>query len=456
MSKTLITFLAITLFTSILAINPLPKLQGSHKGYVTIFQDIRGYYVGADFEFDPVSRSNEFGPSTHQMMLGLYTSQTLLPNKCLDFYTYSCKAYNCTIRENNASSVYPSFSASGKKVTATLYLEYTHWYLSVDSNALLTDTCTSSAEYGTGRYGILGLGRTAGSELNFGGVGYPVFSIYLPTDSSSGKLLFKNDPSYTKSSHPIAQIETDTDWKILIDGSISVGKQEYFAKTHLIFDLNADSIGFPRDLFQIILDYLSTFGVSCDESSYQPACSYPDGHIYQLPDIIITSGSFRIPIPPQLYVLNVGTQDYMTSFNLNINALGTNETGRSFVTNEYSNTIILDSSFMTYYYTVFDGADNRQKQKITLYISKNAIVPNDPNFIYYILGIIGLIVLLSVCIILRNKNKKNNSYDLQSSLTLNEQTTIYGKNHNVVEYSQPASNAQSTYKSTHKKDAIDG
>ena len=62
----------------------------------------RIYYFYVDF-MDKHSNMNNLSdiPSTVAMIPAFYTSNTLLVKNCLDFSTYNCEDYGCTVYEKS-------------------------------------------------------------------------------------------------------------------------------------------------------------------------------------------------------------------------------------------------------------------------------------------------------------------------------------------------------------------
>ena len=75
----------------------------------------------------------------------------------------------------------------------------------------------------------------------------------------------------------------------------------------------------------------------------------------------ITIRALRFPLKSMFKTLIVSTGRMIMFFN--IKAIGSDKSGSAYVTPGYNNYIILDSNFMRYYYTVFDGSS----QGITIY-----------------------------------------------------------------------------------------
>jgi len=366
------------------------RLNGPNAGIISIKKDSRGFYIGVDFVRDDPNSNKTYIQNDYPVLLGLYTSETLLASSCSDFSHYDCKSFKCFPFDETTVS-YPYFVASGVYATTIAYVDYSHWRL--DADAVLADSCNqNSISIGKNTYGIIGMGIKGGSEYNF--IESLLFSIHLEEDYSNGLLIFKKDFNYTTSEIPVVTIPTDKNWQADINGKIQVGNQSFSITSKLIFDLNTDAIGFPFDQYYAILTYLSDYGVACTgDASSQPSCAY-HGVIKDLPTIEIINDSMQIPIVPQVYVKNGRNEENVTKIVLNMRALGTNYTGKSYVTPEYSNTIILDAGFMSNYYTVFEGETEKDNQRITLYPTKS--FPSTSRNLVWVYITAGVVVLLII------------------------------------------------------------
>jgi len=421
MNKSLLFFFCLALINSAFGTTQTnsPNLQGSKSGSVTIYKrSDKGFYVGADFKENESGANDRFGRYTFPMDLGLYTSQTLLPKKCLAFNTYDCDAWNCRPSQTKKTVNYPYFSASGNLASADVYVDYSSW--SLYTQALYADSCeTKSASNGSSSNGILGMGVNGKNLENL--IGRQKFSIYLNKDLSGGELIFNDDnANYANSSEQISVTYTDQDWKFTFTfGTIRIGDSVSYIEegTQLIFDINENAIGFPLSNYNAILSFLSKYGVICNQTRlYQPTCLYT-GYISSLPTIILKKiTGDTIPIPPEIYVQNSSNPSNVTTVTLNLRALGNNLTGNNYVTADYNNSIILDANFMRYYYTVFDATFMIEKPRIILYIAGNGPTPDPSNF-PIVATVIALIVAGLICYYLKYANKKdiNNQHSLLSN-----------------------------------------
>jgi hypothetical protein len=397
---------------------PLLNAYASKHGTVKLRKDYNnGYYAIVDFQYlyseDSDSEYVSTSSSTGAMMLGLYTSQTWLSNGCLGFSYYWCSINSCTqYTYNTLSENLPYFSASGYRAIANAYLDYSDWYLY--QNAAITASCTSNSNgwYGQGRTGILGMGVASNGYYNFRS--QRKFSIYIDpkvTYGVAGELTFNVDQD--KIANPSSSGYTftaDTNWHV------SMGYYSYIYfygqssntlsmnNFNLIFDLSSPTIGLPYSIYTTFVSYFGkAAGVTCTSSLSNPICYYY-GSINNLPTIQLYANSQYIAIPPQVYLQNGFSYDndaYLSQVTLNIRALANNLTYTNYVTSDYSNYIILGSSFMTYYYTTFDYTSGYPR--ITLSIA--ATPGSGLTWLWITLGVAGLIAVIICCVCIAKAKK---------------------------------------------------
>jgi len=287
---------------------------------------------------------------------------------------------------------YPYFSADGGYAGADLYLEYINWDLKAD--AFLAESCNSHYEYyGQFRSGIIGMGTEGNAWNNF--YFFPKFGIYLNKDLSGGKLMFTQDTSYYNSSFPVTSMIADRNWKVKLNGYIKVGYNTVSFIGKLVFDMHADAIGLPYATSSTILSYLKSYSsVDCKwDTSYQPMCDY-NGYISNLPDIVIVNGTNQISIPPEVYVVDGYRKDYVSMITLNFKVIGSIYTKKNYVTPDYNDAIILDSRFMSYYYTAFDNSYG--VPTIALYIAIHNSMTGLQ--VLYLLIFVGIVIAVVCCV----------------------------------------------------------
>jgi len=419
-----------------------PRLNVTNSGNIPLYKDSQGFYAGVDLAKDDSSWPY-YGPNTVSMLLGLYTSQTLLVTSCMSFTQYDCQKYQCTqYGWMNKTVQYPYFIASGFSATAEAYLDYSHW--SLGDYALIAATCSSGgmAVYGYGMSGILGLGLNTGNGLINYNVGNPVFSLYLkPVNNQAGYLMFQKDLRYASSSSPIATLKTDKNWRSTFNGYIQVGVTSVsLYNVSLIFDLYADTIGFPSTVYNSVLQYLGYAGAYCS-GNYRASCSY-GSYMSRLPTLAIQlnyPNSGNIYLPPEVYVYNYSSyanSTYVSSFTLNLRALGSNLPTTSYVTPDFNNTLILNSDVLSRYYSVFD-ASSPNSPYIYLY---NAVqtppIPGSTSWWNFVIGGVVLAIIICACCRCCCRPKVINT--VQTPLILNDETQAqFAKAPILVNYAYP-------------------
>lgn len=389
----------------------LAVLHGSYaydyvtkSGSVTINKDTNGYYVNADlsYNYNDASDSEGYDSDIAQMMLALYTSQTMFSSYCLDFNYYYCSSYGCSeYTWESTTASYPSFDVlTAYPASANLYLDYGNWEL--NSNAIIASSCSNDIyyNYGTNRSGILALGvnNTLNNFINTS-----MFSISLARDGSSGTLQFYSNEDVVSSSAYTGQLYTTEDWQVAPTSVyITLGSNFISTTAGLIFDINSPGIGLPQFVFDdIIEDIETTADISCTSDTYSPICYY-SGDISDLPTITLNIQGVDIAIPPTVYVQDATDDDtYVDQMTLNFRLVDSGESGYNYVTETFSGYIILDSSFMSYYYTEFSY--NGGSPTITIYspYTSNIIWP------FIVGGVLGFVVIVFIvcCCIRKRKNR---------------------------------------------------
>ena len=335
----------------------------------------------------------------YPMLISLHTSTTLLSTSCLGFSYYNCSNFTCYDPSTSVSTVTtPYFTATGNIANAEVYLDYSYW---VSHSALLVSQCESkgSDKYGTGAYGVIGLGVEGISGNNF--LNSTLFSIYLEKDASKGMIFFGFDSSKSQKVAPNATLKADQNWNVTGVSNIGFGGvliNIIDNNTSLIFDINTDAIGLPLELYQNFTNEVKEKLMTCDEKISLPSCSY-SGKIEDLPDFNITIGDQVLEIPPEFYMrIDEGNDDDSeeVKITLFLRGLSTEETDDSYVTEKYNNTIILGYHVMSYYYVLFDATQGPNNIKINLFIADHL----DHTVVYIVLGSIGLCIILSVLFVI--------------------------------------------------------
>lgn len=369
------------------------------------------------------------------MQLGLYTSQTFYSDSCLDFYGYYCYEYSTCIQNySNPFSVdYVQFSVTGHIIQAPMYLDYTYWENKNQIGFATSCSTFTTMPFAPARYGLLALGLN-GTENNF--LASKVFSLNLNVSSLKGSLVFGSASAPPSSYIQVATISTNSNWQIPNTvASLGVGETEFAVSTTVIFDLNSNMIGLPTAVYNSLLkSFQKNTSTLCSASSSGPICPY-SGYTANLPNITLTIQNQAIPIPPQIYLngftgYNPNNNNYY-SLQLNIRELNSSMVNESYVTPGYENNIILDSNFMNYYMTLFDGSGYANNEfTVSLYASPANYIPPRPTptptppgpnpspdhtWIYIVSGVVGFIILIGiiVCVVrvVRKKRAMQPSVD---------------------------------------------
>jgi len=383
---------------------------------VPINQTYFGFYVNADIS-DATDTDED--PISIPMQLALYTSSTLLAAKnfeCQEFYTLDCDIYSCIEYPNlTAGNEYPYFTAKGHLVSMHMYLEASAWNLNINAT-YATDCHQGRSALGTGTYGLIGLGVDDNAWNNFLNL-YPIFSIYIDENVTTGTLYFGTNMDRATTENPIAVLPADSNWHISNVVSIEFGLANVSMNTKMIFDMNADSIGIPLAQYQDLLSAISNniTGLTCptDASSYyRPVCNYTEGlNVSALPNLTIYIGNQKLDISPDVYIWVVrNTTNTTGRIQFSLQALSSSLTGNNYISPIYNKYVILDSYTMSYYYMVFDGVSHSiGNNTIQMYYSNHTIHTPTSNFVFYLILTIASLMLfiLAMLIYFRCVNKRS-------------------------------------------------
>lgn len=379
---------------------PILNAYATKSGTIPLQVQGSDILVFVDFsdDSDETSKFSYDTTDSQPMQLALYTSTTLLSAGCFNYTPYDCSNTSCSNDKDNStiSINFPYFNAIGSRGSAQLYLDYS--YFSLSSKPLFASSCTSNNSFlnGSGYYGMIGMG-TQGSAMNNFKSYRPLFSIHIPVNSTDATLVFKTDLSYAASDTPTTQLQGDSNWHVGGVTAIQMANYSYNISNSLIFDINADTPGFPLDIYNSIINGLQeSLDMICTNDTYRPTCTYL-GNTPTFPTIFVQIGNQSIPIVPAIYLdSDVSDQSDGSDITLLLKGLDSSLTGESYVVPEYKNYIILDSNVMTYYYTVFDGSSDGNT--ITLYIANQG---SDIMLLYIIMacgGVMGISCFFCCCI----------------------------------------------------------
>ncbi len=208
----------------------------------------------------PPSNSTNSPPSiiyvdTRKFVISLTNRETLIADNCLNFSTYDCNKYRCDRSNWTDTFDFPTFTANVQYAFGFIYLDYTHWSLTSESDySYIAQSCQTgdnSSSLGSNRHGVLGLGTTSGSQNS------KVFSIYINPNLTEGKLLLTRDTStYTQSSSPSYTLYANATWQLLTyNGWIQVEGSAVSLNGNIMFDINSDAIGLPSLVYDAFIHF---------------------------------------------------------------------------------------------------------------------------------------------------------------------------------------------------------
>jgi len=392
----------------------------SYSGEIQIQRDPDGLFINVD-----LADSSPMANDTVKMILSLSDSGVLLVDSCLNFNQYPCGYYHCSeFTTFYKTDNYLNFNASTIQASAAVSLDSEYWELQEPASVARSCATNSSKYLGTGRYGILGLGTEGSSASNF--LKQPLFSVYMYSDFQGGVLKFANDHLKYANGSLLGSLPAYENWTVPIFGGMMISHPIFSNpgfQGNLVFDINADVLGMPLDLFNKVMYFMAlcqwpTY-VVCSNDTYQPTCNYT-GYVKNLPDITLSTGDLgvRFKIPVDLYLKDFKSrEDFVNSVTLNFKALDPSLSGESYVTPEYANTIIMDGRSMSKYYFIFDatsGSNNIQvypaNPNATHSKPKPQPTPKDPNHKWLYIAGAGMIfvVIITVCCILISRRIANN------------------------------------------------
>lgn len=400
--------------------SPLEKLSRTFRrldeyatstGTIPLTLGDLGFYVHADFfnyknmSSEPVDDISDYG----NMGIALYTDQTYFGKACQGFQDYCANGKHnetCQLVGETNHSVFPYFESDSHSISSQVFMDYNHWFL--QSPAFYSNSCSSSAYYAFGGYGLIGMGASSFSLPNFNGKN-PNFAVHIAKNLTNGTIAFNIDLDNAKSSSPTATLITDNIWHIERVDAIDMKKKTFDANASLIFDLSSDSIGIPKRLYDQVLEYLQAspaMGKCVIGDDFRPTCEFT-GDIRHLPSIKFLVGDETIEIPAEVYVVQTqNTTFYYDPIMLKIRSLSTNASEGFLVTSAYKDTIILGYPVMSYYYTVFEAGQNGEGT-INLYLSGDYVSASSLTWIFVVAGVLGLLLIGATFYVFERKYRKN-------------------------------------------------
>jgi len=344
--------------------NILMNAHTTSSGAIDIKADAYNtFYVEADLSYSySHSSQNSSASNTGRMMVSISNDETMVAEKCLNFSSYDCNAPNCNKLAETGSIDFPSFVANVQYAHSNIYLEDNYWRLNSAAYLYLAQSCTagpmSPSSLGSGQSGVLGLGIGNGSRANF--PHDAVFSIFLSSDLTKGKLLFKKDTSsYPRSSSSLYAFPTNSTWQIYpAKGSIQIEDWDTGAAFdgNMMFDLNFDAIGLPPGPFSVFMDFVFSSAASCNSSGPgKPSC-FTRQKLEDLPGMIFSINNQDIKVPSQVYATAINETKDGRYFYLNVKQVSPSLSGENYVSPSFANSLVLGANFLSYYYTVFDAS----------------------------------------------------------------------------------------------------
>ena len=372
---------------------------------LTLTWQSSGYYIPVKIQNDDIDILNLSGNEREErsnMMLALYSSITLLAENCLSFSPILASEDQNSLVNDIFNLDYPYFTVKSG-FSSPFQIDLSSNYPNDQEDAIVATSCSQQgpSAYGSESFGLLGMGIDNNALNNNSTLA--LFSIYLDGPEQNGKLFFTTDFSNTQSHTPVSTLTADADWHVFGVSSLKIGPVSYHtSSTNLIFDINSNMIGLPLKIFETVISSLeSVSSVTCPANTYSnPTCTYP-GHIVNLPNIVIGVEAEQIVIPPVVYA----TSGTANTVSFNLRGLNSNMSDINYITPSYNSYIILDSNFMSYYYTVFAASPNGGT--ITLYAALQT-EDNTSTIVFIVLGFIVLLIfLISRCGCKKKKNKLN-------------------------------------------------
>jgi len=440
--------------------------HATSSGIVELKKDYHttGFYVEADLSYNRYGSSNHSNATNStnststsagesvKMMISISNVETMVAESCEYFGYYNCFQYGCYKYGSTQNIDYPAFSAYTTVAKGDMYLDYSYWKLST-AYLYIAQSCQSHHNYfGYDRYGVIGLGTggSAGGDFSFS----KIFSININSEVNGGSLLFKNDASNIAGvSSETYSFYANSTWQIRVySGYVQVSYGSVGFSGNVVFDINADAIGLPYNIYTSVVSYFRSYtSTYCSSTNFRPTCTLYSGSIGDLPDININLDGINLKIPSKIYT----TKNDDGSFYFNFKATSPSLTNDSYVTPSFQNSIILDARFMSYYYTVFDASSGYNYIKIY----EKSTFPSSWWINAGIAGAAFFAVLLCCCCCSKKKRvtkntstvaQINNTTDIQNTtqapLIYNQQVPVVPTySYDVNSYNYAGYNAQPQY-----------
>jgi len=367
----------------------------------------------SSFEMDV----NFEGASPVKMLFTPHKSTTLLASNCLNFEPFDCVKYQCQkYQDERTQFAFFYFRSYGYSVETDIFLGDHDWNLK--TKTIFSLNCSQGIQtYGNGTSGIIGLGLKNKARNNYK-TPNPIFSVSYESDAL-GWLSFNKNLSQAKSENPILSFSADDNWQILGGQGIAVDNRVVNKNVFsAILDPNTNTLGLPQDIFNDTIAYFNNkrslamiCPISTEKDYYKPVCRY-QGVIEALPNMQLIIQGKKLVISPWQYIEDAKNYDRTKgSLTLNLRALKANApSSDNYVIDLYDGHIIIGLNFLKDFVMVFLAGTEKNKNIIEIY-EKPQANPNPPSqsFIYWIIGILSAILVLSVCvwIYMRRKASKD-------------------------------------------------
>jgi hypothetical protein len=372
----------------------------------------------------------DFGDSKDNLMaISLFNSHVFVSNCPSVFKYFNCSEFpdSCVpFPRVSYGADYPFFSVWGYRILLNMSLG--NYGRGNKVKAFYPSVCTRNPFGENDVVGSVGFSLNESNYFNFD-TENSRFSVYLKRDESDGELLFGDDSDLRTEDPPLRMMGVTKNWELLIEEVYLLDSQFQFSGK-AIFDINSDFIGLPTIVYdKLIGDLKQRFNFVCDPQILQPNCSYTRD-LSSLPSLIIMPalGSNPVVIPPSLYLNKLDNNLYQILFvSLTTNPIFGHQ---MFVTETYSNDIVLGAPFFRHYYTVFNYVDPKNPEIDFYFYSKSA--EEDSGISAW--GIVGIVLgaLLIIGIIVGSVYAFRKSRDRKRQETLvNPETRA-----NYVSYNQ--------------------
>ena len=344
-----------------------PQLVNSYATDTGVIP-IKDYYGVYTVQVDQTNHANSandpsYGRDTIDMMLALYTPISIFTGTCLNFTNLLADNPISGNWDSTNSLELLNFRLGGAPMTLNANLDYTYWSIKDTTNCYFAtnSNCHSNAFlYGIDTAGLIGMGNRL--STNF--LATNIFSIYLASDSSGGKLIFATDFSYAESETPMYVLNTNDNW--IVSNIVNISMQSVSSNNKstipmnnfaymLLFDINTDIISFPLATYTQIIQFLKPYVIGITDINAPMGTNITS--IENFPAITIWGPSNQaINITPQQYVEPVSYGNRPDQVVLNLRGCDPYQYGVSYVTGAYRYAIVIGSKYMKNFYTVFDGS----------------------------------------------------------------------------------------------------